>query len=41
MIEIEPLNRLLDEVSRVFDAKFRDWREENHEASKTLRSLVK
>jgi len=41
ILEIIPLNKLYDEVSRIFEEKFRDWKEENHEASKFLIRMVK
>ena len=41
VIELVPLDRLYKEVSRVFEDKFRDWREESHEASRILEKLVR
>lgn len=40
VIELIPLDRLVREVSRAFESKFRDWREDLHEASKLLESLT-
>ena len=41
VIELIPLNKLYTEVSRVFEVRFRGWREEDHEATRLLKSLVK
>ncbi len=41
VLEIVPLNVLLEDVRKLFDEKFRDWREEDHEASKLLQEMVK
>ncbi|MHA1589683.1 MAG: AbrB/MazE/SpoVT family DNA-binding domain-containing protein [Candidatus Njordarchaeales archaeon] len=40
-VELYPLNKLYEEVSRVFEEKFNGWKEEAHEASKLLSSLLK
>jgi len=36
VIELVPLDKLYKEVSRIFEDKFRDWREESHDASRIL-----
>ena len=41
VIELIPLNKLYTEVSRVFEVKFRGWREESHEASRILEELMR
>ncbi len=41
VIELIPLDELYREVSEIFERRFREWREEDHEASKLLRVLVK
>lgn len=41
VIEVFPFDRLYREVSRVFEEKFRGWREESHEATEVLRGMVK
>lgn len=41
VIELVPLDKLFEEVSKIFEDRFRDWREEDHEASKLLEALVK
>ncbi len=38
--EIIILDRLYEEVSKIFDEKFRDWKEEDHEASKMLEMML-
>jgi len=40
VVELIPLCKLRREVEEVFREKFRDWREEDHEASKLLRKMV-
>jgi len=41
IIELIPFNKLYKEVSEVFKDKFKDWREEDHEATKLLMKMVK
>ena len=41
VIELIPLDKLFREVSEIFERRFRDWREEDHEATRLLKSLVK
>ena len=41
VLEVVPFDKLLREVSEVFDSKFRDWREEDHEAGKKLEDMVR
>lgn len=41
VLEVVPFDKLLREVSEVFDSKFRDWREEDHEAGKKLKDMVR
>ncbi len=41
IVELIPLSRLSEEVSRIFEDKFKDWREDLHEASKLLERMVK
>ncbi len=40
VIELIPLSKLRREVEEVFEEKFREWREEDHEASRLLREMV-
>ncbi len=40
-IELYSLSRMYESVSRIFNEKFRNWREEGHEASSYLELLVK
>jgi len=39
-LEAIPLERELREVARVFEERFRGWREEDHEASRLLLEVV-
>lgn len=41
VIELIPLEKLFSEVSKIFEEKFRGWREEEHEASRILEDLVR
>jgi len=41
IIELIPFNKLYKEVSEVFKDKFKDWREEDHEATKLLMKMVR
>ncbi|RLG84822.1 MAG: AbrB family transcriptional regulator [Thermoprotei archaeon] len=41
VIELVPLEKLFSEVSKIFEEKFRGWREEEHEASRILEDLVR
>ncbi len=34
------LDKLYEEVSKIFDEKFKDWKEEDHEASKMLEIIL-
>ncbi len=38
--EIIVLDKLYREVSKIFDEKFKDWKEEDHEASKMLERML-
>jgi len=40
VVEIIPLDRLLEEVAAIFEEKLKSWREEEHEASRFLEELV-
>lgn len=39
-VELLSLNAVKSRLERVFDEKFRDWREEDHEASKEAMEIV-
>jgi len=41
VIELYLLSRLYSKVSNVFEEKFKNWREEDHEASKLLFKMVR
>jgi len=41
VVELVILNRLYDSVVKVFEDKFKDWKEEDHEASKLLSEMMK
>ncbi|OYT56267.1 MAG: AbrB family transcriptional regulator [Desulfurococcales archaeon ex4484_217_2] len=41
VIELVPLDKLYKEVSRIFEDKFRDWREESHDASRILMETMR
>ena len=41
VIELVPLDKLYKEVSRIFEDKFRDWREEFHDASRILMETMR
>jgi len=41
VIELIPLGKMYSVVSKIFENKFKGWREESHEASKILKELVK
>jgi len=41
VIELIPLEKLFSEASKIFEEKFRGWREEEHEASRILEDLVR
>jgi len=41
ILELYSLNKLYEEVSRVFEERFNGWKEEDHEASKLLSSLLR
>ncbi len=38
--EIIVLDKLYEEVSKIFDEKFKGWKEEDHEASKMLEMML-
>jgi len=40
VVELISLDKLRDEVAKVFEEKFKGWREEDHEASKLLSEIV-
>ncbi|RLE67562.1 MAG: AbrB family transcriptional regulator [Thermoprotei archaeon] len=40
VIELTILNKLYDSVVKAFEDKFKDWKEESHEASKLLSEIV-
>ncbi len=40
VIEVIILSKLYDSVVKEFEDKFKDWREESHEASKLLSEIV-
>jgi len=40
VVEIVPLDRLLEEVAAIFEEKLKGWREEEHEASRLLKEEV-
>jgi len=40
VIEVIILNKLYHNVVKVFEDKFKNWKEENHEASKPLMEIV-
>ena len=40
VIEVTILNKLYHNVVKVFEDKFKNWKEENHEASKPLMEIV-
>jgi len=40
-IELIPLDKLYERVSKTFREKLGDWREEEHEATKLLNELVR
>ena len=40
VIELIPLDSLYERVSSIFRRKLRNWREEDHEASRLLEELV-
>lgn len=41
VIELHILDKLYESVTRTFEEKFRDWKEEEHEASKLLSKMMK
>ncbi|AEM39618.1 transcriptional regulator, AbrB family [Pyrolobus fumarii 1A] len=41
VIELVPLDKLYERVSRVFREKMRDWREEEHEATRVLEAVTR
>ncbi len=41
VIELIPLGKMYSVGSKIFENKFKGWREESHEASKILKELVK
>ena len=41
VIELIPIDKLFREVTGIFEKRFRGWREEDHEATRLLKSLVK
>ena len=41
VVELAPLDKIKKNLEKTFEAKFREWREEDHEASKLLHKLVK
>ncbi|OYT30647.1 MAG: AbrB family transcriptional regulator [Thermofilum sp. ex4484_79] len=41
VIELIILNKLYDSVVKVFESKFKDWKEKDHEASKLLSEMMK
>jgi len=40
VVELTILNKLYDSVVEVFEDKFKNWREEDHEASKLLLEIM-
>lgn len=40
VLEVIILSKLRDRLAKIFNEKFRDWREDEHEASKFLSRLV-
>jgi len=40
VIEVVPIDKLYAEVAEIFSSKFKGWKEEEHEASNIIKSLV-
>ncbi len=40
IIELIPIERLYEKVSAIFQRRLKDWREEDHEASRLIKELV-
>ncbi len=40
VVELIILNKLYDDVIKVFEDKFKNWKEEDHEASKLLSEII-
>ncbi len=41
IIELIVMDKIYNDIARVFEEKFKNWKEENHEASKLLMRVMK
>ncbi len=40
VVKLVSMDKIYDDIVRVFEEKFRNWREEDHEASKLIMKAV-